>query len=137
MQIARPILSVVLPAAEAGKFLWLVVRRGRLVASVVDVSLRSPTRVKRALKAAMAAPAPSLTVRQWELDELNIIANWLHQNRESENAFTLAGRDVEEVVAEGFAFMRRTAPLTKNRPPAQVAEKAAERVIPGPVEPID
>lgn len=124
--------AVVLPAADPGKFLWLVVRRGRLVASETSVSLRSQSRVKRALTAAMEAPPPSLTVRQWELDEINIIASWLHKNRESENAFTLSGKDLGEVVAEGFAFMRRTGTQAASRPSARVAEKAAERVIQGP-----
>jgi excinuclease ABC subunit C len=124
--------AVVLPSAEEGKFLWLVVRRGRLVATETDVGLRGQARVKRALATAMAAEPPSLTVRQWELDEINIIANWLHQNRESENAYALSSRDLEEVVTEGFSFMRRTHAKMPSRPPAMVAEKAAERVIPGP-----
>lgn len=117
---------VVLPAAKAGAHLWLLVRRGRLVETFRDVTPRSRQAVTRKLAAALELPPPSLTVRQWELDEINIIAGWLHKNREHEGAIALADRPLEDAVAEGFELMARS------RQARRVAEKTAERVIAGP-----
>ena len=112
---------------KPGRQLWLLVRRGRLVATFPDVSPRSRVGLKRKIEAALELPPPSLTVRQWELDEINIIAGWLHKNREHEGAIALAGRSLDDAMDEGFAL------LTRPRS-AMVAEKTPERVISGPDE---
>jgi DNA polymerase III subunit epsilon len=117
---------VVLPAANEGEFLWLLVRRGRLVETIRGVTTRHRRSVTRRLASALAQPAPSLTVRQWELDEINIISSWLHRHREHEAAISLAGRPLETAVNEGFTVM------ASQKPARQVAERAPERVIVGP-----
>lgn len=122
---------VVLPAANAGEYLWLLVRRGRLVETVREVTTRHRKSLTRRLQAALELPPPSLTVRQWELDEINIIAGWLHKNRENEAAIALAGRPLAEAVDEGFALMA----LGKRA--RRVAERTPERVIVGPDADID
>ena len=58
-----------------------------------------------------------------ELDELNIIAQWLHKHRTSEAAVRLAGRPLEEAITEALAVVPRPA---RRR---AVAERAAERRI--------
>lgn len=125
---------VVLPAADAGEYLWLLVRRGRLVETVQGVTTRRRKSLMRRLQAALDQPPPSLTVKQWELDEINIIAGWLHKHREHESAIALAGRPLTDAVEEGFALM---APPPRERmaaPPRErrLAERAPERVIVGP-----
>jgi excinuclease UvrABC nuclease subunit len=120
---------VVLPAATPGEHLWLLVRRGRLVETFQGVTTRHRKSVMRRLAAAIALPPPDLTVRQWELDEINIISSWLHKNREDEAAITLANRPLDEAVDEGFALMAQA-----KRPARRVAERASERVIVGPEE---
>ena len=97
------------------------------VAGRVDACGLTDVGLKRKLEAALELPPPSLTVRQWELDEINIIAGWLHKNREHEGAIALAGRSLDSALDEGFALLRR--PRS-----SAVAEKAPERVIPGPDE---
>jgi excinuclease UvrABC nuclease subunit len=119
---------VVLPAVKPGHQLWLLVRRGRLVATYRDVTPRARKSLTRKLEAALELPPPSLTVRQWELDEINIIAGWLHKNRAHEGAIALAGRPLEEAVDDGFRLL---APKKRGR---KVAEKTPERVILGPAE---
>lgn len=117
---------VVLPAAEAGQWLWLVVRRGRLVHSEAAVTPRMGKGLKRRLGAVLEAEPPSLTVHQSELDEINIIAGWLHKHRDAEQAIGLAGRCVDEVVEAGLAVMREVAQRKV------AAEAAPTRVIAGP-----
>jgi excinuclease UvrABC nuclease subunit len=114
---------VVLPAATPGAYLWLVVRRGRLVHTEQDVTPRKRRGLLKRLEAVMAAPPPTLAVQQWELDEINIIAAWLHKHRSTEAAIGLANRPVADAVEEAF---------TQMGPSRAVAERAPERTIPGP-----
>ncbi|MDB5097325.1 MAG: uvrC [Cyanobacteria bacterium RYN_339] len=114
---------VVLPAAKPGEHLWLVVRRGRLVHKEPDVTPRRRRGLLTRLAKVMAAPPPNLAVQQWELDEINIIAAWLHKNRTNEAAIGLANRPLAEAVDEALAYMA---------PGKAVAERVPERRIAGP-----
>jgi hypothetical protein len=109
---------VVLPAATPGAFLWLVVRRGRLVHTEADVTSRKRKGLLARLEKVMEGPPPGLAVQQWELDEINIIAAWLHKHRASEAAIALAGRPLAEAVADAFAVMA---------PRRAVAERVPEK----------
>lgn len=113
---------VVLPATEPGASLWLVVRRGRLVHTEQDVTRRRRKGVADRIARVLAAPPPSLTVQQWELDELNIIAGWLHKNRTSERAISLANRPLDEALQEAFA-------LCEPAPKAVAAERVPEKRV--------
>lgn len=119
---------VVLPAVKPGASLWLVVRRGRLVHTEPDVTPRRRKSVSGRIARVLAAPAPSLTVQQWELDELNIMASWLHRHRTSEAAVKLANRPLEEALDEAFLVMGGGTPA------AVAAERAAERRVGPPAD---
>ncbi|MEB3221999.1 MAG: GIY-YIG nuclease family protein [Candidatus Sericytochromatia bacterium] len=72
---------VVLPAVEADATLWLVIRRGRLVHTERNVRRSKARSVATRLARAVSAPPPSLALRQEELDEVNLLAHWLHRHR--------------------------------------------------------
>jgi excinuclease UvrABC nuclease subunit len=128
--IAELDVLIVLPSATPGAALWLVVRRGRLVHTEEAVTRRRAKGVEKRVAAALAAEAPSLSVRQAELDEINIISAWLHKHRDDGRAVSLAGRPVEEALAEAWAVtaaMENAAGAS-----ATAAERTPERVVPGP-----
>lgn len=115
---------VVLPAATAGRSLWLLVRRGRLVHSERDVTASRRRTLDRRLARALAAPPPGLTVRQEELDELNIMASWLFRHRADGQAIGLGGRPLSEAIADGLAL---AATWSQSGSRATVAKAVAER----------
>ncbi len=122
---------IVLPAAEPGAALWLVVRRGRLVHAESAVTRRRARGVARRVSDVLAAPPPSLSVHQAELDEINIISAWLHKHRDEGRAISLNGRPLDDALAEAWtvtAGMRDAARVETRA----AAERSAERAIPGP-----
>lgn len=125
---------IVLPSAEPGAALWLVVRRGRLVHTENAVTARRARGVERRIAEVLAAPPPSLSVHQAELDEINIIAGWLHKHREGGHAVSLNGRPLGEALAEAWSL---TAPMSRaaRGEPRAAAERAVERAIGGPNQP--
>lgn len=115
---------IALPGAVAGTSLWLLVRRGRLVKSYPGVTSADAGKLARRLARALTKPAPSWGVRQDELDEINLLAGWLHRHAEDDQIVRLQpGLSVTEAVARGFAAL--TAPMA----PRAVAERGAEWVI--------
>ena len=129
--IAELDVLIVLPSAETGAALWLVVRRGRLVHTEPAATPRRSKGVERRVAAVLAAEPPSLTVKQVELDEINIIAAWLHKHREGGAALALHARPLAETFAEAWrltAGHRQAAPAGARA----AAERPAERIIAGP-----
>lgn len=122
---------IVLPSAEAGAALWLVVRRGRLVHTEQAVTPRRARGVEKRVAAALAAPPPSLSVKQIELDEINIIAGWLHKHRDEGCAVSLQARPLEDALREAWAVSAGMHDAARAESRA-AAERTAERSIPGP-----
>lgn len=115
---------IALPGAAAGTSLWLLVRRGRLVKSVPGVTPAMSAPLVRKLERALARPAPSWRVRQDELDELNLLAGWLHRHAEDDQIVRLApGLPLAEAVARGFSA------LDAPPKPRAVAERGPEWVM--------
>lgn len=110
---------VVLPDAAPERYLCLVLRRGRLVETLRGLDGRHPARLRRRLERVLAAPPPALSVRQEELDEVNLLANWLYRHGD-EQAIALSGRSLEEAAQRACAAMR---------PYRAIAERPATRVV--------
>lgn len=125
---------IVLPAAAPGATLWLLVRRGRLVHTEAGVTPRRARGVEKRLSAAMAAEPPSLTVKQAELDEINIIAGWLHKHQHQGRAVSLTDRPIAAAFAEAWDLAARV--LSAPDPVRPAAERTAGRVIAGPPDAI-
>ncbi|HEY9723457.1 MAG TPA: GIY-YIG nuclease family protein [Oscillatoriaceae cyanobacterium] len=113
---------VVLPDVAPGRYVWLVLRRGRLVHTLRDVTPRQRVRLSRQLERILTAPPPGLNVRQEELDEVNLLANWLYRHGEDQ-AISLVGRRVDEAVARACDAMR---------PQRAIAERVQTRVVRAP-----
>jgi excinuclease UvrABC nuclease subunit len=103
---------VVLPAARADATLWLLIRRGRLVHTEQNVRRRAARGVEARLAAALAAPPPSLAVRQEELDEVNLLTHWLHRHREGGATIELVPDGWSDTLARAWAEAER---LVKGR----------------------
>lgn len=100
----------VLPDHEAGHWLWLLIRRGRLVWSLGGISPRRLAEPKGLLAQALKAPPPAWRLAPSELGEVSLLASWLHRHPNDSALRRWTGEGVEELVAWARARMRGEAP---------------------------
>lgn len=70
----------VLPDHQPGRWLWLLIRRGRLVWSMGGVAPRALAKPSRLLAEALQAEPPSWRLAPSELGEVSLLASWLHKH---------------------------------------------------------
>lgn len=110
----------VLPDQGPDTWLWLLIRRGRLCWTRGGIRVGALGRAKQALTKALAAPAPSLLLAQAELDEVNLLAAWLHRHPQDAALLRLQGQSVEDLALQAQALMQAGPEARKPQAPEAV-----------------
>lgn len=104
-------VMAVLPDRESGQWLWLLIRRGRLTWSCAGIHPNRPAHAKKGLAKALNEAPPSLSLAQHELDEVNLLAAWLHRHPNDGALLRIGKQGPEELAKEALARMKAQAAL--------------------------
>lgn len=121
-------LLIAYPSAEPGQTELYLIRHGRLAAQRrCETLLDAVSGSSRELVGEAATlGAPPVRVGKAEVDQINIIARWIHRHSEDdERAFFRLPRDLSDA-AECDAFVRRVAEVVMTPPPDPPADDGSD-----------